>query len=258
MIAIPVDTQQRRADGEAFLTRAAMQGKPVASIRLALMIGYMRDPEGTKLSVERMPSFKTTPKTALDRVIDGSDKDVKPTAAELEVARRMGLNPADLAKRRQQRMADDAAVALSPADQEIYRRMGIDGERIMKLRAGTLTRDTTAPNDGLARQVAEPISKPTSEEREVARRLNLDPGKLAQVREKREIKDRQEVLERWDGYLNPGGPADRSYELTDLDREACGKLGVDPQAFLAWKRDPISAVRPKGLPYDPNDAVRTG
>jgi phage I-like protein len=177
--------------------------------------------------------------TAFDHEIDGS-KDVKPTAVERYVARKMNIDPNKLARARQER---DAQLRAS------------DAERIREFE-----RRTTAANNPLARQAAEPgdaTAQPTPEERDIARRMGLDPHKLAQVREQKAARDRADVLENWDGYINPGGPADQAYELTARDRDACAKLGVDPQEFLAWKRDPISAVRPKGLPYDPYSASRT-
>lgn len=211
-----------------------------------------------------------------------------PTAAEREVGRRMNIDPNRLAKARvegePQRRANDAArlaeferltTVYNPALREqgapaapdarrvagFERRTGSDPRPVDvdARRAGDFQKLTTSGNEQLARQAAEHslgTARPTQDEREVARRMGVDPGKLAQAREERQGKERDEILTRWDGYINPGGPADRAYELTDLDREACGKLGVDPQAFLAWKRDPISAARPRGLPIDPYDGLR--
>jgi hypothetical protein len=228
----------RRDEGEAFLTTMAAQGKPVTNIREAVMICYMHDPDGTRRMVQEMPSTQAYKPTDFDRDIDGS-KDIKPTAAERDIARRINIDANRLARARQEREAQQSAG---------------DAERIREFE-----RRTTAANNPLARQATEPSAgspQPTPEERDVARRMGLDPTKLAQQRERKEAKDREEVLESWRGYINQGGPGDRSYELTALDRDACQKLGVDPQEFLAWKRDPISAVRPRGLPYDPGSAAR--
>jgi hypothetical protein len=198
---------------------------------------------------------------SFDREIDGS-KDVTPTAAERDIARRMNLDPNQLARMRvarepQQRADDAARVKEFERLTTSYNDPSGGGPDARKVAS---FENATTAHGRIAAQATGPISKaaPTAAEREVARRMNVDPAKLAEARERREGKSSDDGLGKWDGYINPGGPGDKAYELTALDREACNKLGVDPQQFLAWKRDPINAPRPRGLPADPYNKFRGG
>ena len=168
--------------------------------------------------------------------------DIQPTASEREIAAKMGLAPHHVAAAR---VARERAQAL----------LDNDAGKIADFKSGV-----TAPNRGLlansstsgavALAAEDDYAKPRARESEVARRMGADPAKLAKARTQRE----EAELQKWDGYINWGGRGDPSYQLTPLDQRMCDMLGVDPQAFLAWKRDPISAPRPRGLPADINRA----
>jgi len=202
-------------------------------------------------NVPNLLQLKALNMSTLDRELDGS-KDVKPTEVERDIARRMNIDPIKLAQMRAQREAQQ---------------MPDDAARIREFERLTTARNPTAPASDARRTadfqrslqaagLSDGKATPTVLEREIARRGNIDPDRLAQARADREAKERQEVLERWDGYINPGGPPNRAYELTALDSEACRKLGIDAQQFLAWKRDPTNAARPRGMPIDPYASQR--
>jgi hypothetical protein len=227
-------------------------------------------------AVEEMPNmqaFKTTPETALDREISGSAEDVKPTAVERDIARRLGVDPVKLARTRAAREArqtgrqaeqsgkggaEENPRRLTEEEHRICEKMNIKPEAFLRFRQtqrGQATPEALAQNE---------VDKLTPYQRDKFKAMKLDPLKFY-LWKRDPLKypmpkgaGDDNVPDGWDGYINRGGPGDRSYQLTALDREACLKLGVDPQQFLAWKRDPISAPRPKGLPADPHDAFRGG
>jgi transposase-like protein len=249
-----IDVLLRRAEGGAFLTLAAAQGKPVIGARGVWMTCYMHDPDGTRFAIEKMPSLQTHRSGHAETPgMSASNNDEltnylfnsPPSPSQIEIARRMGIDPKALAAHARKRAAESRRLAGYDANKiGDFEGAIVDSNKVAELAA----RSPDAPS----------AARPTSAERDIAKRMGLDPGKLAQARESREAKDRDEVLSRWDGHLNPGGAPDRSYQLTALDSDACRKLGVDPQQFLAWKRDPTSAPRPQGLPRDPNDQFRRG
>jgi len=202
--------------------------------------------------------------STLDRELDGS-KDIQPTAVEREIARRAGLDPVRLARTRAAREAREAAQTVRQAaepgkenpnrlteeEQAICKKMNLDPEAFLRFRR--TQRGEASPEDLAQNEV----DKLTPYQREHFKADKIDP--LAYFLWKRDRLNypmpkgaaHDSIPEGWNGYINRGGPPDRSYQLTAFDQEACRKLGVDPQQFLAWKRDPISAPRHKGLPADP-------
>ncbi len=208
----------------------------------------------------------------LDREQDGS-KAIQPTAIERDIARRSGLDPVRLAQTRAARERAQAALhaeqpgkggmeenphRLTQEEQEVCKKMNIKPEAFLRFRQ--TQRGQASPEDLAQNEV----DKLNPHQRDRFKAMKLDPlefflwqrDPLKYPRPKGA--DDGRIPEGWEGHINRGGPPDRSYQLTTLDQEACRKLGIDPQQFLAWKRDPTNAPRPKGLPADPYDAFRGG
>ena len=229
---------QHRPDGTVLrILRAALTNTP--NLPQLTALNASTAPGRTLMSTDT--PFKTNPLTPGTAGALGMNPDnhgeFRPTAAELEVGRKMGIDPNKLAQQRRAR----------------------EGKALRDYDAGKIAdfeRAVTAPNDSLVANMARPSqgnvalaaegerARPRATEHEIAKRMGLDPTKLAQHRTQRETAE----LANWDGPNNWGGHGDPSYQLTPTDQRMCATLGVDPQEFLAWKRDPISAPRPKGLP----------
>jgi phage I-like protein len=90
----------------AFVDEAIAAGKPLGVMRDRLIALHVQDPEAAKDLVAAVPSLKTAGAAAHAANAGGDDDMSLMTEADKEVARKMGIDPAKMAKAKRARMAE--------------------------------------------------------------------------------------------------------------------------------------------------------